>query len=115
MFREFPGAVSFQIVPHYRSDSRIGDMMRSVFTNLSRLSRLSDSRSLLRQQKFGFHRIPQGTRTVPQIISDATSVDEFQYFSMKIKDLMDKEQLEYFENVIKKVENINHPIAELMK
>lgn len=55
-------------------------------------------------------------KSLPRIISDAnSSMDEFQYFSMKIKDLMDKEQLEYFENVIRKVENIDHPVAELMR
>lgn len=48
-------------------------------------------------------------------LNDATQIDDFQYFSTKIKELMGNEQLEYFENVVKKVENINHPIADMMK
>lgn len=67
------------------------------------------------QQIFHFHRISQEPKSLPKILSDTNSLDEFQYFSLKIKDLMDKEQLEYFENVIRKVENINHPVAELMR
>lgn len=81
-------------------------MIKSVLTILRKS--LADSRLC-------YHTIKPESKRLPQILSDATSVDEFQYFSMKIKDLMDKEQLEYFENVIRKVEKINHPIAELMK
>lgn len=66
-------------------------------------------------QKCDFHRIRQDMKTFSPASSDVTQIDNFQYFSMKIKDLMDEEQLEYFENVIKKVENINHPLADLMK
>lgn len=57
----------------------------------------------------------QEMKSLPRIISDASEIDEFQYFSMKIKDLMDNENLEYFENVIRKVENIQHPVAEMMR
>jgi hypothetical protein len=66
-------------------------------------------------QKASFHRMSQEMKSLPRIISDASEIDEFQYFSMKIKDLMDSEQLEYFENVIRKVENIQHPVAEMMR
>lgn len=60
-----------------------------------------------------FHRVSQ--ETLPTIISEVNSLDEFEYFSTKIRDLMDSEQLEYFENVIRKVEGIDHPITELMR
>lgn len=88
----------YAIVRKACADNRIVGHTHALF------SRQLSSRSLLTE-----------ARKVPLILSDTNSIDEFQYFSMKIKDLMDKEQLEYFENVIKKVENINHPIADLMK
>lgn len=69
----------------------------------------------IHQQRFCFHRVSQETKSLPRIINEGSSLDEFQYISMKIKDLMDKEQLDYFENVIRKVENITHPVAELMR
>lgn len=88
-------------------------MIKSI-CSLSRKS-FVDSRFLICQQKVQFHRISQEAKSLPRIMSDSNTLDEFQYFSMKIKDLMDQEQLDYFENVIKKVENINHPVAELMR
>ncbi|CRK88986.1 CLUMA_CG002558, isoform A, partial [Clunio marinus] len=67
-----------------------------------------------RHQRLWLHRISYETKRLPSNISDVTALDNFQYFSMKIKDLMDKEQLEYFDNVLKKVVNIQHPVADLM-
>jgi hypothetical protein len=84
-------------------------MMKSILRKSSAVYRF-----LTRNQSFSYG-VAQPRKTLPRIISESKSVDEFQYFSMKIKDLMDKEQLEYFENVVRKVENINHPVAELMR
>lgn len=83
-------------------------MIKGVYSTLMAAS----SRRVLCRQ---LHRVSHEMKTLPRIISDANALDEFQYFSMKIKDLMDSEQLEYFENVIRKVEDIDHPIAELMR
>jgi hypothetical protein len=102
-----------KIFSHLFSFQSAAKMMKSVFGIISRSC--ADKRTLIWQSTRLCHKVSHTTRTVPRILSDATSIDEFQYFSMKIKDLMDNEQLDYFENVIKKVENINHPIAELMK
>lgn len=87
--------------------------MKSVYSILARS--LVRNYSPMKARGIGTHRISQERKSLPRILSDADSIDEFQYFSMKIKDLMDKEQLDYFENVIRKVENINHPVAELMR
>jgi hypothetical protein len=66
-------------------------------------------------QKSNFHRMALEMKSLPRILSDSSGINEFQYFQMKIKDLMDSEQLEYFENVIRKVENIQHPVANMMR
>jgi hypothetical protein len=52
---------------------------------------------------------------MPKIIADDSSYDEIEYFSSKMKDLINTEQLDYFENVIRKVETIDHPVAHLMR
>ena len=75
---------------------------------------LSNSCSTIYQQRFRVHRVSQETKSLPQIINEGSSLDEFQYISMKIKDLT-IEHLDYFQNIIRKVENIKHPIAELMR
>lgn len=88
-------------------------VMKSVCVTLNKL--FVYKQSLIRLQNVRFHRVAQEAKNLPRIISDGNSLDEFQYFSLKIKDLMDKEQLDYFENVIRKVEHIEHPVAELMR
>lgn len=40
---------------------------------------------------------------------------EFQCFPVKIQEIMDSEQLEYFENVITKVKYMEHPISQMMR
>ena len=55
------------------------------------------------------------SKVSPTIISEKSSNEEFQQFSIKIKELMDEQQLEYFENVIRKVETIKHPVADLLR
>lgn len=89
-------------------------MMKSVFSILKK-SFVDKQTTLIRTQSLRFHRVAQEAKSLPRIISDGNSLDEFQYFSIKIRDLMDKEQLDYFENVIRKVEHIEHPVAELMR
>lgn len=84
-------------------------MLKSVIVNLRRTC--AKNRILYQQQRCRLHGIQQGAKA----LNDATQIDDFQYFSTKIKELMGNEQLEYFENVVKKVENINHPIADMMK
>lgn len=88
-------------------------MLKSVYPVFRKS--LVHSRLVIHQQSLRIHQISQEAKSLPRILNDANSIDEFQYFSMKIKDLMDQEQLDYFENVIRKVENINHPVAELMR
>lgn len=85
--------------------------MKSVFAVLKKS--FVDKQTLIRTVRF--HRVAQEAKSLPRIISDGNSLDEFQYFSVKIRDLMDKEQLDYFENVIRKVEHIEHPVADLMR
>lgn len=92
--------------------------MKSVFSILKRplLNILSLNRSSICLRCIGTHVVSNEAKSFPRIINDVDSLDEFQYFSMKIKDLLNEEQLDYFETVIRKVENINHPIAdELMR
>lgn len=87
--------------------------MKSVYSIIKRSC--VDNRTVITNGTAHFHKVSQEMKSLPRIISDANSLDKFQYFSMKIKDLMDKEQLEYFDNVIRKVENIDHPVAALMR
>lgn len=51
----------------------------------------------------------------PRVISESSSNEEFRQFSLKIRELLDDQQLEYFENVIRKVEKIEHPVADLLR
>lgn len=70
-------------------------------------------------QQLRHFRTPSRTDIVykptPRVISENSSNEEFRQFSLKIRELLDDQQLEYFENVIRKVEKIEHPVADLLR
>lgn len=70
-------------------------------------------------QQFRHFRTPSKAdavqKSTPRVISATSSNEEFRQFSLKIRELLDDQQLEYFENVIRKVEKIEHPVADLLR